>query len=127
MENLTPEQQIQQIDQQYQEQHAAAPETEPGHETMSRVVEGVIQQQDPSFKAPSHDTQAMPESMPTDEQSTVQRLVTESFPPVGKGVWAAIKEARQSDDPAVLDAFHAALSGELYDQLVASKQIKQVA
>jgi len=126
METLTPEQQLQQIEHEHQIRREAAAESESEYESMSRVVEDKIQEHAPDFQASSHMPRTMTEAMPADEQSKLQELVTESFPP-GKGVWAAIKDAANSNDTALLDAFHAALSGQLYDQLVASKQLKKVA
>ncbi len=125
MELLTPEQQLQHLDQQYQERRQTAPEHESEQETMSRVVEQQIQQHEPTFSASSHEPRSS-EALPMDEQARVQELVTQSFPPAGKGVWSAIKAAKESGDMALLDAFHGALAGELYKHLVESKQIKEV-
>ncbi|OGN27639.1 MAG: hypothetical protein A2941_01465 [Candidatus Yanofskybacteria bacterium RIFCSPLOWO2_01_FULL_49_17] len=126
MENLTPAEQLQQVQQDYEKRRQNAPETEPEHESMSRVVQEQIRRHEPSFEASSHAPRSIDESMSAEALSKVQQLVAESFPP-GKGLWSAIKEAKDSTDAATLDAFHAALTGKLYDELVASKQLKQVA
>jgi hypothetical protein len=125
MELLTPEQQLQHLNQQYEERRQTAPEHESEKETMSRMLEQQIQQHEPTFSASSHEPRPA-DTLSGDEQSRVQELVTESFPPSGKGVWAAIKAAKATGDMALLDAFHGALSGELYNHLVESKQIKEV-
>lgn len=124
METLTPEQQLQQIEQQHQQRQETAPETESGYESMSRVAEQNIQQHEPTFQASSHAPRSVDESMPADSQSQVQQWVSDAF---SKGVWQAIKEAKDANDPALLDSFHAALAGELYDRLVQAQQLKEVA
>ena len=39
------------------------------------------------------------------------------------GLSAGIKAAQAANDPALLDAFHATLTGELHEQLVAQKKL----
>lgn len=124
METLSPEQQLRQVEQDYQKRRQAALETESEHESMSRVAEEKIQQHEPSFQASSHLPMTTTDALPADGQAKVQQWVSEAFT---KGVWHSIKTAKDSGDMALLDAFHAALTGELYDQLVARKQLKQVA
>ena len=121
MENLTPEQQLQQIEQDYQKRREAPAESESEYESMSRVAEDQIKQHEPSFQASSHEPVPTPT---TETPSEVQQLVTEAF---SRGIWQSIKSAHDSGDMALLDSFHAALSGELYDQLIANKKLKQVA
>jgi hypothetical protein len=38
----------------------------------------------------------------------------------------AINQAKKADDPALLDAFHDALTDKLYNQLVAAGKLKQI-
>lgn len=123
-ETLSPEQQLQQVEQDYQKRREAAAEAESEHESMSRVVEEKIQQHEPTFQASSHQPTTMTDALPADGQAKVQQWVSDVFT---KGIWRSIKTAKDSGDMALLDAFHAALSGQLYDQLVASKQFKKVA
>ncbi len=129
MENLSPEQQLQQLESDYQKRREAiqngGTETETEHETVSRVAEDQIKQHAPSFQASSHAPTTSSGVLTDEDHAKVQQWVSDSFAS-SKGVWKAIKEAAGSGDMALLDAFHAALSGELYEQLVARKQIKEV-
>src|SRR3989344_1144155 len=100
----TPEQQLQQLEQEYQRrrqelsQKIGEQEQVPEKETMSQVVEESIQQHAPSF----------------------QEWLNLVF---SSGLSAGIKAAQAANDPALLDAFHATLTGELHEQLVAQKKL----
>lgn len=125
----TPEQQLKSLEEEYQRRRAEIesgpkPEQpESTHETMSRVTEEKIQQHVPAFQAPTHQPAPAASSALSDEDQTkVQSWVNDVF---SKGLDAAIKEARDAD-PALLDAFHAALTGQLHDQLVAQKKLTEV-
>lgn len=123
MENLTPEQQLQEVQKQYEQRRESSSETEPEHETMSHVVQDQIQQHEPAFQAQTHAPRSVSGSLNDEDQAKIQQWVNDAF---SKSLWQAIKDAKNSGDMALLDAFHAALSGELYDQLVASKKLKEL-
>src|SRR6185295_13895754 len=59
MENLTPEQQIVQMQEDYDKRRQTHAEIEPEHESMSYVVEDKIKQQEPAFNASSHAPKSM--------------------------------------------------------------------
>lgn len=131
MESLTPQQQLQKLEQEYSERKAAleqqATETQEsmiaGHETMSRVLEGHIQQQVPNFQASSHAPRTVLDSLPPEETAKIQDWINTSFT---QGVWQGINQAKKSGDMALIDAFHAALSGQLYDTLIERKKLESV-
>ena len=93
------------------------------HETMSHIVESNIQQQVPTFQASTHVAQNTDASLPPEEQAKVQSWVNEVF---SKSLEAGIKAAADSGDMALIDAFHAALTGQLHDQLVAAKKVENI-
>ena len=125
------EQQLQQLEQDYRTKRAEL-ERQAGerkeslpseHETMSQVVQERIQQHVPSFQPTTSAPRNTDDSLPPEEQTKVQGWVTDVFT---KGLDAGLKEARNSGDPALLDAFHAALTGQLHDVLVQRKKLEDV-
>ncbi|HVZ11260.1 MAG TPA: hypothetical protein VG941_02510 [Candidatus Paceibacterota bacterium] len=118
METLSPQEQIGRIEQEYQREAAV-----PGHEAMSRVVEGHIQEQIPEFKAAAHAPRTMTESLPPEAAETVQGWINTVF---SHGLSEAIKAAKQSGDMALIDAFHGALSGQLYNSLVERGKVEPI-
>lgn len=61
--------------------------------------------------------------LPQDIQASVQAMVNTA---VTKDLDGAIAEARKHDNPMVVDAFHDALVGELYERLVSEGKLKQL-
>lgn len=92
------------------------------HETLSQVVEGKIQEHVPAFQASSHTT-VTDDSLPPEVQATVQAWVALAFE---KGLAEGIKAAKDSNDPALIDAFHSALTGGLYKMLVEQKKLEVI-
>lgn len=134
MEGSSAEQ-LQQVEQEYQQKRAAiekqmreqgeSAEAAPvptEHETMSQVVEGAIKQHVPAFQASSHTT-TTDDSLPPDVQEKIQTWVNISFT---KGLAEGIKAAKDSNDIALIDAFHSALTGSLYQMLVEQKRMAVV-
>ena len=129
-ENST-EQQLQQLEREYRERRAAieqstaspeqAPETT--HETVSKMTEEAIQKHVPTFQAASHSAAAVTDELSDQEKAAVQSWVNLVF---SKSLADGIKAAQASGDPALLDAFHAALTGALHDQLVSSKKLEEL-
>lgn len=124
----SPGKQLQQLEEEYRRRRAEIKgETEQTEnlpaerETMSKVVEETIQGHIPTFQASVNQSAAAPL---TDEQrSKVQEWVTLVF---SKGVDEGIKAARTANDPALLDAFHDILTGELHDQLVQRGKLEAI-
>ncbi len=127
----SPEQQLQKLEQDYRAKRAELEhqatehrETLPSeHETMSKVVEEHIQQHVPVFQASTPAPNGSDDSLPPEERAKVQKWIMDVF---AKGIDAGIKEARASGDPALLDAFHAALTGQLHDILVQRKKLEEI-
>ena len=125
------EQQLRQLQEEYERRRAeinrqAGERHEPmpsERETMSRVVEDTIQEHVPTFQASSHAAPSDDDALSLEEKETVQGWVTIAFT---GSISSAIKAAKASNDPALLDAFHAALTGELHDQLVVQKKLELV-
>ena len=131
----TPSEQLQKIEQEYQQkraeiesqmkgqgesaEHAPVPSE---HETMSQVVEGAIQQHVPTFQASSATT-TDDTTLPPDAQEKVQAWVNLAFT---KSLTDGIKAAKDSNDIALIDAFHSALTGHLYQTLVEQKRMEVV-
>lgn len=94
------------------------------HETMSRVVEGKIQEQVPDFQAPVH--QEVPSEMSDDltpeTRAKIRELVNIAF---SAGLYQSIKALKDSDS-ALVDEYHSALTGELYKVLVEKKKLEEV-
>ena len=132
MESLSPQQQLQQLEKEYQQRRTALEEQASekqdsvvsGHEAMSHVVENQIQQQMPNFQASTHAPRTVSDdTLPPEAMEKIQNWINVSF---SQGVWQAIKEAKQSGDMALIDAFHGALTGQLYDSLIERKKLDQV-
>ena len=127
----SPEQQLRQLEEKYRQERAQIQqqigerkeEMPSEHETMSRIVEEAIQQHVPTFQALSHSPVSATDDLSPEEEAKVQTWVTMVFT---KSLTKGIKAAKASDDPALIDAFHAALTGELYGQLVAGKKLETV-
>ncbi|HWA64265.1 MAG TPA: hypothetical protein VG866_00165 [Candidatus Paceibacterota bacterium] len=117
METLSPQEQIQRVEQEYQQDAA------PSHESMSRVIENRIQEQIPEFKAATHAPRTMEESLPPEAAETVQSWINTVFT---HGLAEAVKAAKNSGDMALIDAFHGALSGQLYNSLVERGKIDPI-
>ncbi len=131
----SPAEQLQQIEKEYREKRAAVeqmqhqgelaeqapPPTE--HETLSRVVEGAIQQHVPAFQASSHTAVPTDDALSVEAQAQVQTWVKLAFE---KGLDEGIKAAKNSNDIALIDAFHSALTGDLYRTLIDSKKLEAV-
>ncbi|MBI2026484.1 MAG: hypothetical protein HYS98_01520, partial [Deltaproteobacteria bacterium] len=96
-------------------------------ELLHEVVGERIQQQAPSFtpaapKPNSAQTPALSNPAVEDLMPKVQELVDTAFQ---KGLQEAIDEALKTSDFALLDIFHSALVGQLYDDLVERKIIAE--
>ncbi len=76
-------------------------------------------------KAQTQPTQAsqQTEDLPPEVQAKVDELVQYAM---HKDIDKAISEARRSDDPVVIDAFHDKIVGELYDRLVSEGRLKSL-
>ena len=135
MTESTPTEQLQQVEREYQQKRAEleqkmkeqgeSVEGEPApteHETMSQVVEGAIQQHVPAFQA-SANTTTTDDTLPPEAREKVQAWVNLAFT---KSLSEGIKAAKDSNDIALIDAFHSALTGELYKTLVESKKLEAV-
>ncbi len=131
----TPAEQLQQVEREYQRKRAEIEQQMKGQgetaeqapapteqETLSQVVEGAIQQHVPAFQASSHTT-TTDDSLPPDAQTKVQAWVSLAF---AKSLADGIKAARDSNDIALIDAFHSALTGSLYQMLVEQKRMEVV-
>ncbi|OGM97480.1 MAG: hypothetical protein A2735_01980 [Candidatus Yanofskybacteria bacterium RIFCSPHIGHO2_01_FULL_41_21] len=131
----TSAEQLQQVEQEYQQKRAeieqqmkergelgAEAPSPTEHETMSQVIEGAIQQHVPEFKASSHTT-TTDDSLPPDAQEKIQGWVNIAFT---KSLAEGIKTAKDSNDIALIDAFHSALTGNLYQMLVEQKRVEVV-
>src|SRR5262249_28819484 len=91
------------------------------YETMSKVVEGTIQQAVPEFQASSHAPVTISDDVisPQDTEK-IQNWINLTFT---KGIWQGIQAAKTSGDIALIDAFHSLLSGQLYQNLIDQKKI----
>ena len=122
-ETISPEQQLKQLEEDYtrrrveiQKQAGESTEVMPSeHETLSHAVEETIQQHAPNFQASSHAAQSTDDTLPPEDQAKIQQWINDAF---ARGIDSAIKEARDSGDMALLDAFHKALTGQLHETLV---------
>jgi hypothetical protein len=124
----SPEKQLQELEEEYRrrrseiEQAPTGSELPAERETMSKVVQESIQSHVPEFQAPANSPDA---AVPlTDEQrAKVDEWVAMVF---AKGLDQGIKAARDANEPAMLDAFHDALTGELHEQLVQQGKLKAI-
>lgn len=127
------EQEIVQLEKQLQERRAAL-EHKPSDsealpsekETFREVVTEKIQQHAPQYTPPP-----VIKNTDNDERSylsqelkdKIQELINTVF---NKSLNDGIKEAVQSDNPALIDAFHDVLVDELYETLLERKKVIQV-
>ncbi|MEK9157952.1 MAG: hypothetical protein AAB638_02085 [Patescibacteria group bacterium] len=127
----TPNEQLEQLEREYKERRQAiesqtAPEAvlPSEHETMSQVVEGKIQEQVPDFKVENHSQEPTGEDNNLDPEARgkIQEWVNIAFT---KGPYESI-QALRDNDPALIDKFHSALTGELYKMLVQNKKLEEV-
>lgn len=78
----------------------------------------------PSQPTPPIPTPVEPPSYLSEElKNKVQQLVDDAF---AKSIGEAIKEARTTNNAALIDAFHDALVDELYNQLVERGKLKKI-
>src|SRR6185369_14650945 len=119
---LSKEQQVANLKEKYdrelqaiQQEAPASPEIAPApdtqeHQAVSRVTEGMIQEQVPGFKASSH------APVSTEISPEVQEMVTNSLM---KGPYESIQAIQKSNDLALADELHQALtSNENWHMLV---------
>lgn len=128
----TPEQQVQQLKEEYERKVAeiqsgsveARPEApSPEHQAVSEVTEGMIQQQNPDFKASSHEPGHSVEGLGAEAQAQVQEYVQMSL----KDPYAGIKAADSTKDAALLDALHGALTSDPnYHQMIKEGKLPEV-
>ena len=131
----TPSEQLQKIEQEYRQKRAEleqqmkesaeSAESAPApseHETMSQVVEGAIREQLPEFEA-THPVGHVNEGLSPEARGKIQEWVNVAFT---KGPAASIRMAKNSNDPALIDEYHAALTGDLYRMLIEQKKIPEV-
>ncbi|MEK7645970.1 MAG: hypothetical protein AAB374_02605 [Patescibacteria group bacterium] len=133
----TPEQQVQQLKEEYERRLAEikqqAPETGESqveseqipveHQAISETTEKVIQEQVPEFIASSHEPGHSVGELTPEAQEKVQAWVNIAFT---KSLSDGIKAAKYSNDIALIDAFHSALTGSLYQMLVEQKRMEVV-
>jgi len=96
-------------------------------EMLREVVGEKIQEQAPSYQAkpqPSDTTgHGSPSYLSPELNDKVQDLVNVVF---NKSLEEAIKEATETNNPALIDAFHDALVDQLYNDLVERKKVKPI-
>ncbi len=133
MEGLSPEQQAQQFKEEYERKIAgiqqaaesgeSSPEIAPEHQAVSEVTEGIIQQQVPEFKASSHAPGRSADQLPDDMRTRIQEWINITVQDPYKGV----KAASDSQDIALIDAFHGALtSDEIFPEIVKLGKLPEV-
>ncbi len=101
----------------------AEPAPVESYESVSRSTEAEIKEQAPDFMASSHIPGHTNEFLSLREKSIVQGWVGVAFE---KGRAVAIKQAKDYNNPALLDEFHAALTGELYQQMIDQGKLEVV-
>lgn len=129
----TPEQQVQQLKEEYERKVAeiqsgsveTRPEApSPEHQAVSEVTEGMIQRQVPDFKATSHEPGHSNDQLAEDARAKVQEWVNMAWT---QGPAASVKAAQESQDMALIDAFHGALTSEaLYHQMIKEGKLPEV-
>lgn len=127
MELATPEQQLEtfnsaRTERREQVEQQPVEQRESEYETTSRATEEAIKQEAPSFEATSHAPRSVEDSLPPEEQAKIQEWINIA---ANDGPYAAIQKAKDAD-PALLDAFHAALTGQLHDQLTQLGKLEEV-
>jgi len=137
MANEILEREIASLEEKLKEKRAALGHNERGPEAITNdkeIIRDIItdQIQDVTLKAPIEPSAgpAVPpiQNIPTPDSSAdpvaghVQVLVQIAL---GKGIKEAIEAAVQTNNPALIDAFHDTLVDQLYDELVARKKVEQ--
>jgi hypothetical protein len=127
------EQEIANLEQQLEKKKTALRESGreslPEKELVREVVGEEIQQKAPSpsigQKKPSDDSvsQCQPSYLSPELKDSVQALVDIVF---SRGLKDAIATALKTKNPALLDAFHDAITDELYDEMVSRNKIEPV-
>ncbi len=121
----TPEQQVQQLKKEYERRVAEiqkatetgerSSEIAPEHQAVSEVTENMIQEQDPGFKASSHEPGRTADELPEEAQAKVRSWVSLALNDPSAGV----KAAKDSGDPSLFDPLHKALtSNEVFQEMV---------
>lgn len=99
------------------------PEPERHEEIHKEAIHGVIAEKlgkDTSAKGGTGDTTTTLDPSTT---AAVDQLVSEA---VSKDLEGAIKKAKDSNDPLIIDTFHDAIVDELYERLVSEGKLKSV-
>ncbi len=124
---LSKEQQVQQLQQEYtrriqeiqQEDSSAAPEVQE-HKAVSKVTEGMIQEQIPDFQASTHE----PVSVNPEISPQAEELVTSSLL---NGPYESVQKLQQLNDNALTDEYHRAMtSKENWHTMVKEGKIPEV-
>jgi len=134
----TPEQQVQQLKEEYERRLAEikshAPEVGESqiesenipaeHQAVSETTEKMIQEHEPEFKASSHQPgRGIDESISPEAQAKVQEWVNLSLANPSAGV----KAAKDSRDIGLIDIYHGALtSNAIYQEMVKRGKLQEL-
>jgi len=126
----TIEHDIAELEKQLQEKRATLEHDKSEKETLHEIVGEKIQQHVPQYQpspAPAVTTTPKaiepPSYLSQELKDKVKEIIDLVF---AKNLDEGIKEARKSDNPALIDAFHDMLVDELYDQLIEKRKIAKV-
>lgn len=134
----SPEQQVQELQAEYQRRLAEikdrSPEVESPqeeaeqvfieHQALSETTEQMIKEQVPQFQASSHEPMHSVDTLSEEAQATVQQWVQIA----SQDPYKAVQEAEKSQDIALIDAFHGALTSDKYfADLVKRKLVVELA
>lgn len=121
---------IAELERQLLEKKAALEHEKPEKEVFHEVVGENIQKHIPSFQpsasvnqAPTQQTVEPPSYLSQELKDKVQAMVNTVF---AKSLEDGIKEAANSGNMAVIDAFHDILTDELYNQLIEKRKLDRV-
>jgi|SRR3989344_2021707 len=88
------------------------------------ILHSVVREKiSPAMPAPVPSANPTPTAVPTELHQKVQALVNTAFT---KSINEAIKEAKLTNNAALIDAFHDLLVDELYDHLIERGKLKQM-
>ncbi|MEX2054189.1 MAG: hypothetical protein WD883_01450 [Candidatus Colwellbacteria bacterium] len=124
MDQKTPEQFINQLEGLHTEvtqRVESTPIEDAGENAHKQILHQVVGERLGKTEPTAQSATAPISSVPPEVQSRVADLVQKA---TTHDLDGAIDEARKSGDPLLLDAFHDAVVGELYDHLVSTGKLK---
>ncbi len=130
MVELSKEQQVQQLQEEYtrrieeiQQASPELPQEQQENKAVSQVTEGAIQEHLPEFQVASHEP-AQPSTVGPDLQTKAQELVNIIWT---KSLADSVKSLKDANDPALTDEYHRTLtSNEFWQAMVKEGKIPQL-